>query len=87
MAEPTAKERNAAVSNIKTEGIKQPVVEAPKEVKASPPVLSLAVETEASKEKPLVSVVAIDRNEGFIRKSGRVLGRFFRKVSQALRLY
>lgn len=38
-------------------------------------------------EPPAVRVTVVEKSEGFVRKSGRFLGRLFRKVSNALHLY
>ena len=68
-----------------------PMVEPAKVTVASvvqaPPVVPTPA-NEAQVEKPIATAIVIERSdEGMIRRSGRFLGRFFIKVSKALRLY
>lgn len=55
-------------------------------VEPPPVVPTLANDTPL--EKPIATAIVVERSEeGVIRRSGRFIGRFFKKVSKALRLY
>jgi Conjugal transfer protein len=51
---------------------------------ATPPSSGAA---DGSDEKPIASAYVIERKGGLIRKSGRLLSRFFRKVNRAIHIY
>jgi hypothetical protein len=88
--QPKKKDETTNVSTI--------VAATPAPVVAPPPPPDVAVDEpkplakapnveEMRESKPIVSVYAIDHQEGLIRKTGRALGRFFRRVSKALQIY
>lgn len=81
MIEATPDIRAAAVV-ARTEVPKPLPTAAEKPVAAMQPAASAALE-----EKPLVRVITVERSEGVIRKGGRLIGRFLRRVGVALRLY
>ena len=53
-----------------------------------PPHVVATHANEEQVEKPIATAIVVERSdEGLIRRGGRFLGHFFRKVSKALRLY